>query len=258
MLIIRPEQKNTLKKGAKHRFESDMLTHLNQFSPDLFKTVKEEQMLKVIRLGMSQAETYGFTFRGPVRLYLELMLLFGSGFDTDPQYPWAAEILNAKDSALQMQRADLLYEKTLDYRHEVSGPDDAYMYQALQRFADRAEQPLTFNSNDIVPDMLSEIKVIYPEKTAYVREAGLMALILEGVNTAHHYLITTDRGIGLIIFLMVAFGHNCTQDPLYPWIENTLADKENVDSKTREEQLEKKALIWLDHTVKNFKSNKQQ
>ncbi|MCY1013798.1 hypothetical protein OV079_51395 [Nannocystis pusilla] len=62
-------------------------------SPPLFKTLGEEPMLVVVRTGMAAAERHGFNLRGPVRMYLELMLLFGSRFDTDPQYqvPRAAD-----------------------------------------------------------------------------------------------------------------------------------------------------------------------
>ena len=98
-----------------------MVAHLAEFSPPLFKAVGEEQMRKAIRFGIGRADSYGFTFRGPVRLYLELMLLFGSHFDTDPQYPWAAAILTDQDSDPQMQCAERLYEVTMDYREEVAG-----------------------------------------------------------------------------------------------------------------------------------------
>ncbi|MBK7353861.1 MAG: hypothetical protein IPJ05_10285 [Nitrosomonas sp.] len=111
MLVIRAEQMDVFKKTALLSFEDEMVEHLAKFSPPLYKVVGEEQMRKVIRLGMSQAAQYGFTYRGPVRLYLELMLLFGSYFDTDPQYPWAAEILTNQESGTQMQRAESLYER---------------------------------------------------------------------------------------------------------------------------------------------------
>ena len=59
--------------------------------------IRKEQMRKAIHFGTGQTFSHGFNFRGPVRLYLELMVLFGSHFDTDPQYPWAARILADHD-----------------------------------------------------------------------------------------------------------------------------------------------------------------
>ena len=94
MLVIRSEQRGGVQGGgvsAEAFFEKEMVSPpFREFSPPLFKAVGEEQMRKAIRFGIGRADSYGFTFRGPVRLYLELMLLFGSHFDTDPQYPWAA------------------------------------------------------------------------------------------------------------------------------------------------------------------------
>ena len=97
MLVIRPEQMEVFKEAALRSFESEMVAHLAEFSPPLFKAIGEEQMRKAIQFGIDRAGSYGFDFRGPVRLYLELMLLFGSHFDTDPQYPWAAAILTNQD-----------------------------------------------------------------------------------------------------------------------------------------------------------------
>src|SRR5258708_1898210 len=98
---------------AEYAFETEMVVHLAEFSPLLSKTAGEEQMRKTIRLGIAQASSHGLTNRGPVRLYLELMLLFGSHFDTDPQYPWATAILKNLSAGDQMQRAEILFQKTL-------------------------------------------------------------------------------------------------------------------------------------------------
>ena len=47
-------------------------------------------------------------------------LLFGSAFDTDPQFPWAAEILQSADH--QMFRAELLHEKANEYLERSPRP----------------------------------------------------------------------------------------------------------------------------------------
>src|SRR5271165_3956697 len=117
MLVIRTEQMETFRDAARRTFENDMVAHLSQFSPPLFRTLGEEQLRCAIRFGTCRAAGHGFTFRGPVRLYLEAMLLFGSHFDTDPQYLWAVETLADQESAPQLQRAFSLYMKILDYRH---------------------------------------------------------------------------------------------------------------------------------------------
>jgi len=252
MLVIRAEQMETFEKAALSSFEDEMVEHLAQFSPPLYKAVGEEQMRKVIQLGMSQAAQYGFTYRGPVRLYLELMLLFGSYFDTDPQYPWAAEILTNQESGTQMQRTESLYEKTMDYRQKVAGPEDAYTLEALKKIAVFARQPLNIAADNFISAMQREIAHVYPQKAAYVGAAGLETLIRKGMGGAQRQQFMTERGMVLVVVLMLAFGHGCGKDPLYPWIAKTLQDEMIVDAKARAERLEKKALTWLEHVLAYF------
>lgn len=257
MLVIRTEQMEVFKEVMRRAFENEMVTHLAEFSPPLFQAVKEEQMRKAIRFSIDQADRYGFTFRGPVRLYLELMLLFGSHFDTDPQYPWAAEILTNQDSGPQMQRAEQLYERTLDYRDKVAGPEDAYTLKALSNISVLARQPLTISSEDFVPAMRQEITRVYPQKAAYIGDESLEALIREGLDEARRQNFATVRGATLVVVLMLAFGHGCGADPLYPWIARTLQDEAISDPEARTRRLEKKALTWLEHVLAYFNKRAQ-
>lgn len=249
---IRTQQMESLSKAVLRSFENEMAVHLAEFSPPLFKAVKEDQLREAIRFGITRAGEYGITFRGPIRLYLELMLLFGSHFDTDPQYPWATEILKDQDSAPQMQRAERIYEKTRDYREKVAGPQDAYTLKALRSISVLARQPLPVPSANFVSAMLAEMANSYPQKTAYVGEDGLKVLIDRGRTAARSYGFSTLRAVGLPVVLMFAFGHGCFNDPLYPWIAKTIEDQSIPDPDARAKRLEKKALTWLDHVLAYF------
>ena len=237
------------RKEAQRNFEKSMLAHLGNFSPPLFKTLGEEQMLKAIRLGIDRAGSHGFTLRGPVRFYLELMLLFGSHFDTDPQYPWASAILTNQDAGSQMQRAEWLFDKTMDYRKRVSGPEDAYSLEALRNIALFVQHPLPLSSENYIPAIIKEIANIYPQKAAYVGNEGLETLIRKGIGGAQRQRFTTVRGVTLVIVLMLAFGHGCGNDPLYPWIANSLKGDSAPTPEAKATLLEKNALIWLEYKL---------
>ena len=100
--------------------------------------------------------------------------------------------------------------------------------------------------------MLREITRVYPQKAAYVGGEELEALIREGIEGARSYRFSTDRGVALVIVLMLAFGHGCGTDPLYPWIARTLHNEAIADPEARAKRLEKKALTWLEHVLANF------
>lgn len=253
MLVVRAEQMNVFKEAALRSFEAEMLIHLREFSPPLFKAAGEGQMREAIQLGVGRAAKYGFTFRGPVRLYLELMLLFGSHFDTDPQYPWAAEILANQDMGLQMLRAKQLFERTMDYRKKVAGPEDAYTLGALKKMLMLIQQPLLpLSSENFIPAMLKVIAYIYPQKAAYIGTEGLEALIRKGMGGAQRQQFTTDRGVALVIGLMLAFGHGCAVDSLYPWIARIVKDEAIADPAARAKRLETEAVTWFKQLLAYF------
>jgi hypothetical protein len=251
-VIIRADQMRTFHGTALCRFEDEMVAHLAGFSPPLFNAIEEEQLRLVIRFGIDRAQGYGITFRGPIRLYLELMLLFGSHFDTDPQYPWAAEILGDQSLGPQMHRADLLYQRTRDYRQGVGGPNDEYTLNALRNIAALARQPLPFSADNLVPGMLQAMSQVYPEKSGYIGEARLNVLIKAGLGAARTHGFSSVRAAALPVVLMFAFGHGCFNDLLYPWIANTVQDQSITDPEARAKRLEKKAGTWLDHVLGYF------
>jgi hypothetical protein len=252
VLLIRNDQVGLLQQAVRSSFEREMVLHLTDFSPPLVEAIGEDQLRAVIHLGMVRSAQHEFTHRGPVRLYLELMLLFGSHFDTDPQYPWAAEILADRRSGSQMQRAERLYERTLAYREAVVGPGDSYTLAALRNISLLSQRVLNLSSDNFVSDMLHEIHRVYPQKAAFLGEHPLEALIREGVERARAYRFPTLRGYALMIVLMLAFGHGCAIDPLYPWIGRTLSDEMIKDEGAREKRLEAKALTWLKHVLAAF------
>jgi len=254
MLVITPKQLQVFEQAAVQRFEDDMLAHLADFSAPLYQSLGEQQMRVAIQFGIAQAQQYGFSLQGPVRTYLELMLLFGSHFDSDPQYPWATKILNDRNSGSEMQRAELLYQQILDYQDKVAGPNEAYTLAAFKNLAMFAQQPLTIAPDNFVVGMMRELQRIYPQKAAYMGNAALEFLVRKGLAGAQRQRFSTMRGAVLVIVLMMAFGHGCGADPLYPWISKTLNDDSQVSPEAKAERLEKHALTWLTHVIKYFES----
>ncbi len=83
--------------------------------PQKCQCIGESALRKLIRDGMASARARGLTTERGVTLYLALAFLLGAGFDEDLQYPFAQEVL--KDPALTEPRkkAELLYERALEY-----------------------------------------------------------------------------------------------------------------------------------------------
>jgi hypothetical protein len=255
MWKIRPEQIESFRQAALASFEDEMAAHSKVFTPKLAKALGEEQLRVALRFAVERAGRYGFTNRGSVRLYIELSFLFGSRFDSDPQYPWAGAFLRDPDD--QMQRAERLYRKTLEYQEKVSGRNAANTWEALKALLALARQPRPTSLYGLEAGVLRETGIqemarAFPQKVAYVCKEGLEALIREASDEARKFQLPAVQGDGLLVLLMFVFGHGCTDDPLYPWIGRTLRNENITSPAGRAERLEQQALAWLEEVVASF------
>src|SRR5215813_3629565 len=93
MFVLTDKQLQSFTEAHLRQFESEMLEHIREFFPDHLRVAGEEAVRATIRYGYDRATSHGFTTKRNVCLYLNNMILFGSNFDHDPQYPWVQEIL---------------------------------------------------------------------------------------------------------------------------------------------------------------------
>jgi hypothetical protein len=249
MLTIRKEQITVFEQAALRNFEDQMLEHLKGFTPRHYAILGEPGVRQVIRLGIERAGQYGLTSRGPVRFYIELIFMVGSDFDTDPQLPWAAEILNDSAIVNQMGRADRLYEAAMEYLSIVAGPQNTYVMEAMRQARQERLEDLPTSGEALDHAVLTRLNAIHPQKYAYVGEPGLRTLIQRGIESANSYAVDTGPGAALFIGLMFALGHGFATDPQFPWIANTLSNTAIVDTTKRVERLYSKMMTYLDHVL---------
>ncbi len=247
MLTIRKEQMQVFQQAAMRRFEEEMLAHCKRFSEGLCAAIGDKQVHLAVQGAIRRCDGYGFTNRGPIRLFIEMMFLFGSAFDTDPQYPWAKDIL--KEASDQMIRAERLHEKILDYQKNVPDLKPADIRKTLEVLITRTVELESSSITAFASDMLQAMALISPEKTAYVGEEGLTDLVLEGCAKALDHQVLTLQGQAVLGILMFVFGHGCVDDPLYPWIAQSLEENRSMDPAERTRALAKEAWAFLEHKI---------
>jgi hypothetical protein len=251
LLTISSSQIAQLEEIALVQFQADMVRHLVEFSPQLCATLDVRQLRIAVNRGINKAHGYGFTHRGPVRLYLELVSIFGSQFDTDPQYPWAAQILR-DESTPQMLRAERLYDETLGFHSKVIGSQGVHGINALKRTSTYFFENGKFDTQGFGRQMVAQIESLYPQKAQYLGRSGMESLIRSGVGVGRQFSTLPLHASALMTVLMLSFGHGCATDPLYPWIERTLADQMIVDDAARLQRLEGKARTWLAQVLQSI------
>ena len=256
MLIIRPEQMKVFEALALSVFEQELVEHLKSFEPALCQAAGDDGVRQAVRLGISRARGYGFTTRGAICFYLELMFVCGSNFDTDPQLYWASETLQDGSLGDELTRTDWLRDRMTVYLDEVVGEDNEHSIAALRRLNALDLQAQAANTSLTTEDILKTMASIYPEKAAFVGNDELRKLIRRSSDEATLYSLPSSGGTATLAGLKLALGHGICEDPLYPWIAATLTDHRIKEGKARLERLLRKMRLYLNHVLVHLNGQK--
>jgi len=243
MLTMRQEQVEAFRQHHLQNFEDQMVGHLQKFAPMHWPVIGEPIGREVIRLGIEQAAKYGFTNRGPVRFYIELMFMFGSYFDTDPQYPWISALLNDAANIDQMARADNVYDYVKDYWQAVAGPDNEFTFNALRRLRQARVGDYMKVGTPLEECFLRGLKEIYPQKCERLGDRPLNAFIQDSLILANTYGFSSSESAAVMVALGFFLGHGFTRDPLHPWIGRRLGDKRLSNANKKSEEIHSKAML---------------
>lgn len=252
MFQIHREQLNAFDRVRLPDFESDMAEHLRDFSPLHSESLGDDGIRILVRMAMERAEKHGFTHRGPVKFYIETVILLGIDFDTDPQYPWAGKILRDSSIPDQTRRADRIHTQLIELLDEAGGPSRQYAREALQRARRVPFRAIPVSRPDFGTQMVQRMRENHPEKADYIGDDRLLTLIPRAIEETRKYSVSTDAGVCLFLGLMFAIGHGFTGDPKYPWVANTLRNPAITNPDKRVERLYSKTMTYLDHVLRHL------
>lgn len=110
MLIIRTQQINAL---LAHQKLQTMLRHVRKFFPAKCSAFEPGDLELTIRSALERAEYHGFTSLRDALQFVDLVIVFGLGFDY--RLPWAREILGGQSVERPHFRCTRLYLRALRY-----------------------------------------------------------------------------------------------------------------------------------------------
>jgi hypothetical protein len=251
--VIRVRQKHLVQMAqaiALEHFEDEMALHLRDFAPVHAYALGDDGVRRAIRLGIARARAYEVTNPGLLRLYVELMFLFGASFDTDPLHPWASDILRDPSLPDQTTRVDRLYDAMLGYLAAVEGPGRSFSPQARRNL----QQILLDGAfaAGVVDERraLETVARVHLQRAAYLGEAPLRALVHAGAAEATRLGLATAGGVVVTTWLMFALGHGFAEDPLYPWVQATLRDPTLAGPEARVAGLRRALGMHLDRALR--------
>jgi hypothetical protein len=234
-MIIRPEQIETFEAAAQVSFEAEALEHIRKEYPAAVQGIEEAALKQLISQGAQRAGKHGFKARGPVRMFLEFLVLLGHEFDQDPMLFWVADILKDRDGLSEMEQALRLHLHVTTYLDLVYGPKGEHAAKGLAQIVKSLPQELTAVGRSYESAAAPWLQTLHPRKCAYAGQAALLNLVQQAQQAAARCGLTAPEGPPLVLALMFVLGSGVLTDPLFPWVAASLAA--GGDVKTRLERL---------------------
>lgn len=231
MLVIRQEQQEQLKRYALEQYAERTLQQFRRYFPRHCQIIGDGPMRNMILLGVERAKRYGILGECNVVLYTSLMLLFGSYFDEDPQYPWAAAALGDASLSTEAQQAERLYDRGVQEWQLMAGENNMDLVRALAR-----SRKLSYEEIAGTPasGLIEFFKTQHPEKARSLGDARMDGLIRKSRRRASKHGLTTPATQVVVSGIAFFVGAGFDEDPMYPWAKDTLASKDlKPDEKAR-------------------------
>jgi hypothetical protein len=224
MLIIRDSQLAPFEKIALRQFEDDMLAHVQAYFAAHLHMTGAEGIRKTIRLAGAQAGPYGAASRRNVCLYLNTMLILGSHFDTDPQYPWAPAILQ-DTSAPPNRRMDRLADTAADVLEAINGTGHIRLIRVLKELTGNAAAVHSRLKELPAAERLSFFAGFFPARYDTVGPAALEQWAQSGSTAAAAYGFRTEGEINVYLLFAFLLGSGFDRDPQFPWAATVLQQR---------------------------------
>lgn len=107
---------------AVDRFVGDMVDHFRDHLPAHFAAFGEDAVREAVRYGIGRARSYRIASQAGVRVFVQMMFVFGPAFDADPNLPWAARWLTGEgDEVVRVRRLIAAAREHLRHRLRQEG-----------------------------------------------------------------------------------------------------------------------------------------
>jgi hypothetical protein len=262
-MVIRSEQMLVLEQACNKAFEERMLARLRQYFPKHAELLSEDQLRGLIGLALDRARGHNLVSERNVALYLDLMCLLGSGFDTDAQIPWAARILadrscptpDARAGQLHAQGWDFAQKSLEDFKDPAGKKAPHRLVAVLDEIGRRALDSMPPQALRGLADQLcADLQAAFPVRCAIIGKDCLARVARRAVESSREYGIDNARGISLFAIVSLVAGADFDRDPQLPWASRILSDEStSADSIARTQRFHTEALEcfrqWWDLNV---------
>jgi hypothetical protein len=221
-MIILNSQLKALEAFRYATFRPRMLQHLGNHFCELAMLCGEEGFGKIIDDAVPRFQALGLRSNYEACIFIDLTVMLGRGFDTDPLLSWVQAILE-RPQADKTAWMEKLMDAAVKFRQQLLGAalklPEAVFRKIIQYDYDDIEDQIKPLSQ---PAFLEYLAALWPEKFAIIDERGFDALLREAAASAKAYGISSPEGAAYFCMLTFLLGHQFDRDFQYEWLMNIL------------------------------------
>lgn len=232
-MLIRQSQIDALQDHTPDSRDDDLYQSMVDLYPWRTDRLGEPPVRAAVVLARHRAARYTMISFEPVRAYLECMFRYGSGFDADPQLPWASATLTHTDIPNELTRARSLLRDAARHDEAMLGEDGTQGQVALENARDTKLDVNADNAIAVGQKIFKGLSDTFPQKAAILGGDGLQLVLNIGDQVAKELEIDTPNGRALAAGLVLALGHQFPEDPLHPWVGEALTGLTDATERVR-------------------------
>ncbi|CDM88585.1 hypothetical protein [Xenorhabdus bovienii] len=239
------EQCNKLKNYSINTYIDELVAHCNESYPYLEMQLGKEGLKTVLTDAIEKTKNAGFDQRGPVQFYIDMLILFGAGFQTDPPYSWVKELLDNHTHLGQLERITLLYHDLTRYLNEVHGEQDEHLKTSLLKLQSINIEGLNVQWNTYESNVDALLNSLYPQKYRYIKQNSVKKIIQFGVEKSGQYGMKNANESAFLTLIMFLLGDQFDQDIFLPHLNKKLFRQYYSDTDSVIIKIEKEVKDYL-------------
>lgn len=152
----------------------------------------------------------GYTQRGPVRLYIDMMIVFGANFERDPLFQWLK--MEERKTLPQIERSVHLYTLLNDYIVKIYGENGCFFKESIEMLKGFSAKDFSVKLSFSNAELHELLMGIYPQRYEFAGYNAVNDLIAVLDGACEKYKIKRlDHRLYLAI-IMFLFGCSFEQD----------------------------------------------
>ncbi|WP_338803406.1 hypothetical protein WDV76_14715 [Xenorhabdus griffiniae] len=219
---LNEDQWNMLRKHSFNSYIDELIVHCNESYPYLYIKLGKDGLRSALKNAVEKAKNEGFDQRGAVQFYIDMFILFGTEFQTDPQYAWIKAIFDNHSHLGQLEKTSLLYHEVTRYLTEVHGKQDENLKASILKFQNINIKHLNVQWNTYESNVDVLLNSLFPKKYQYIKKNNIKKLIQFSVEKSSQYDIKSANHSAFLTLTMFLLGYKLDQDIFLPHLNTKL------------------------------------